>query len=419
MGQGSARPRVAVVGLGGRGLDYFASTWRRSRKVELVAVADRDPVRLARARKRLGRGLHYAGGHDELLVLDGFTAVAVATDPASHARIAGDLLRAGKDVICEKPLAETARDCARLIRSAQDHGRQLSVGFCLRFGAFFRAMKDLVDGGAIGPVRVAMAYDAVEAGARYYFHNRRRKLRSLTLEKGVHTLDIVNWIIGSVPRRVAAFGGLDYFGGDRAPTLTCDACPDQRTCPEDSFRQRDRWLPEHFDPAFKPYDPAAMPRACVFRRDIRYHDNLTAVIEYANGARATYVECHFTPAYSRRFVFIGDRGELAGDSFTGEIRVHERFTDKLRTQVVQGKGDHGGGDAGQMRAWLRALADGQPLVPEGSAGLYATAIAEAIDRSIAERRMVTIPTFREISTVPSAPRPEDRCAKPCIPRSCG
>lgn len=397
MRNSSDKPKVAVVGLGGRGLDYFAGYFARSRNVDLVAVADVNPTRRQAARERLGAGVEVLESHRALLRREEIVAVAVATDEASHAPITLDLLRAGKHVICEKPMARTAADCARMLRAARRAERYLAVGFCLRYAAFFRKMKSLVDQGAIGRVIVAIAYDAVEAGGRYYFHNRARKLKSLTLEKGVHTIDIVNWILGRVPRRVAAFGGLDYFGGRRPVTLKCPACSDQRACPEDSMKARARWLPEHFDPSFVPFDNATMPNDCVFRRDIRYNDNLVAIIDYAGGARGTYIECHFTPAYSRRFTFIGDRGELSGDSFSGRLSLHERFTDKTYRFVVQGKGDHGGGDDGQMRAWIAALRSGEPLEPDGTAGLFSTAIAEAIDRSIEEGVVVTLPAFRGIA----------------------
>lgn len=388
---GNDRLGVAVIGLGGRGLEYFAVNFQRARGVRLVAVADLDKKRRDTARNALGEGILYLHRHSDLASLDGVDAVAVATNGPTHAPITIDLLRAGKHVICEKPMADTAADCRRMIAAARKAGRQLAVGFCLRYGAFFLKMKQLVDQGAIGRVIMGTGYDAVEAGARYYFHNAGRDVGSLTLEKGVHTIDIVNWIMGSQPRRVAAFGGLNYFGGDKPRGLKCPQCPEQKTCPEDSMKQRDRWLPEHFDPAFQPYSRAAMPDDCVFRRDITYKDNLTAIIEYANGARGNYIECHFTPAYTRRFVFIGDRGEMTADSWSGRITIHERFTQKVYRLTARGRGDHGGGDAGQMKAWIKALRSGAPLEPPGETGYYATAVAEAIDASIEQGKIVTIP----------------------------
>lgn len=77
-------------------------------------------------------------------------------------------------------------------------------------------MKKILNRGDIGEVRIAYAVDNVSVGGNYYFHDRQRRadyIVSLVLEKGTHTLDLMNWFIDAQPLKVYAEGGRDVFGG--------------------------------------------------------------------------------------------------------------------------------------------------------------------------------------------------------------
>src|SRR5690606_38991010 len=51
---------------------------------------------------------------------------------------------------------------------------------------------------------------------------------------------------------------------------------------------------------------------CVYAEEVDVHDNSLAIIDYANGARISFMECMFTPEYSREFTFIGTAGKMYG-----------------------------------------------------------------------------------------------------------
>ena len=111
--------------------------------------------------------------------------------------------------------------------------KQLMVGFNMRYMNMIRTMKEIVDSGVIGEVRAVWCRHFVGFGGDFYYHDwhgTRENTTSLLLQKGSHDIDVIHWITGKYTKRVTAFGSLDYFGGDKPNDLTCDDCPEVRTC---------------------------------------------------------------------------------------------------------------------------------------------------------------------------------------------
>ena len=93
----------------------------------LVGVADVDPHRAQRANRDFEAEV-WSTDYQDFLRRDDVDVVVIATPPASHARIALDSLRAGKHVLCEKPIARSLYDAREMIRTAEETGGKLSVG---------------------------------------------------------------------------------------------------------------------------------------------------------------------------------------------------------------------------------------------------------------------------------------------------
>ena len=195
---------------------------------------------------------------------------------------------------------------------------------------------------SVGNVKLAQATDNVSVGGNYYFHNNRRQkafIKSLVLEKGTHTLDLMNWFIDSTPVRVYAEGGRDVFGGDAPNDKRCATCDEKDTCPY--FVDAGRFIMDYGE-------AVNLPDGCVWAREIDIDDNAIVSVRYANGAKLTYTECHFTPDYNRQFVLIGDKGRLTG-FYNNEqefvIRVQKRHETKVdEYHPSRAAGGPGGGD---------------------------------------------------------------------------
>ena len=81
---------------------------------------------------------------------DAIKAVIVATPPDSHHEIGLTLMKAGKNVLMEKPLAPSFRECRDLVAAASDNGVRLAVGHTKRFHPTFRLVREIVNSGQIG-----------------------------------------------------------------------------------------------------------------------------------------------------------------------------------------------------------------------------------------------------------------------------
>ena len=119
--------RVGIIGAGIIFRDHLRAFTELGDRAQVVAVADLDAERRAAAVAAAGAIEHAVADHRELLALDDVDIVTVCTPPSVHEPIVLDALRAGKIVLCEKPLAHTLEASDRIIEAARDLPGQLSV----------------------------------------------------------------------------------------------------------------------------------------------------------------------------------------------------------------------------------------------------------------------------------------------------
>ena len=121
--------------------------------------------------------------------------VDVATPNHMHAQIALAALRAGKDVLLEKPMATTIADCDAIIAAERETGRLVSVGHELRQSAQWGRIKSLVDDDAIGDplwVNINLFRNFYRSGAAGWRYDPGR-VGSWLLEEAVHYFDLALW----------------------------------------------------------------------------------------------------------------------------------------------------------------------------------------------------------------------------------
>ncbi len=367
--------RVAVLGMGKRGR-YFAKTWPDNPRCQVVACCDNNPEVLAASRRMLpDERITWYDRMDRMLGDERLDAVVVATHDKAHAAGAIAVLEAGKHLFLEKPMAQRMEDCDAIIEAWRKTDRVFMVGLELRYCSLCQIMKQILDRGDIGAVKLASAVDNVSVGGDYYFHGPRRRqdyVLSLALEKGTHTLDLMNWFIGAQPVRVYGEGGLDVFGRGAPTDLHCPQCPVNEECPyailDDAF-QMDYG------------DKVKMPDGCVWSEDADVHDNLVVTVRYDNGAKMTYSECHFTPDYNRHFTLVGTKGRMVGfynneQDFRIELTYrHSRRRDVIYPPKVEG--GHGGGDPMIQKEFLHRIEKGQRCCPGVAGARNSAAIAIA------------------------------------------
>ncbi len=193
--------RAAVIGCGDISAVHLAAI-EGMPDVELVAVCDPDASALASAQERWG----VAGfaDHRDLLALVHPDVVHVCTPHDQHADPVVDALAAGCDVVMEKPVAHMVAEAERVAAAAAAHPERV-VAVCLqnRYNATVQHVRTLLDSGELGAVLGGAATVVWHRTPEYYAAKpwrgqRRRSGGGVLINQAIHTLDLLQWLVGDV-----------------------------------------------------------------------------------------------------------------------------------------------------------------------------------------------------------------------------
>ncbi|WP_433293728.1 Gfo/Idh/MocA family protein [Actinoplanes sp. CA-030573] len=187
-----------------------------SARAEFVAVAGRDAEKAAGYAAELGIPESY-GSYEELLADDGIDAVYIPLPVALHAEWTIRALRAGKHVLCEKPLAPTAADAAACFDAADAAGRLCIEGLMWRHHPQTRLARSLLADGAIGElalIRAALTVDVPPGDIR----RTAAMGGGAALDLGCYCVSAIR-LFGGRPLRVAAEQVADTAPGARGLDL--------------------------------------------------------------------------------------------------------------------------------------------------------------------------------------------------------
>lgn len=388
--------RIGVLGMGPRGIWFGVQSFLGAdARAEIVAMCDRDPRQLAYASQQTGVECRQYAELSDMIADPDVDAIVNCTDDPDHAATSIPVLEAGKPLYLEKPMAQTVEDCDRIIDAWRRNPTVFIVGLELRYCTLFQEVRRIIDRGDIGNIKIGTVVDNVSVGGNYYFHGRDRReayVKSLILEKGTHSLDLANWFVGSHPSSVYCSSGLSVFGGDEPNTKRCRNCPDAATCPY--FIEADRFVLDYGGVARETED------LCVWAEEVDVDDNSLVVIDYENGARISYMECHFTPDYTREFMFVGDKGKLTAHYDNDQrfsIHVQKRHSTEVHSYYPpRVEGEHGGGDPLIIRRFLDLVEAGEPCAVGVEGARDSAAIAVASFESKQSRTRVDIPRVADI-----------------------
>ncbi len=192
------RIRVAVVGLGIGRMHVLAFKELRSR-YQVMAVCDVDAERAAEVAGWL-RGVRAVTDPEAIWRAEDVDVVAICTPPAQHRAQVEAALRAGKDVICEKPLVGSVREVDELAAVAAETGHTVMPVFQYRFGNGLQKLKALVEQGLTGRPYVTNIDLAWRRGADYYAAPWRGRwdteLGGVLLGHAMHLLDMAVLVLG-------------------------------------------------------------------------------------------------------------------------------------------------------------------------------------------------------------------------------
>ena len=191
--------KVCLLGFGGIARSHFKSYLKlaqRNAPVELVAICDIDPERLEACKKEFNVPIAVTD-YKELVNLPEVDAVVIGSPDQDHPEMVAAFLRAGKDVMCEKPMALSPEECEEMMRIEKETGRMLMIGQVCRFTPGFVTAKQLIDDGRIGDlIFVESEYAHNYTKARGHNDWRVVPERHGFIGGGCHAVDLLRWIAG-------------------------------------------------------------------------------------------------------------------------------------------------------------------------------------------------------------------------------
>jgi len=232
--------RLAVIGTGARGSDLLRALTTLD-GLDLIGVCDDYAPHLEQGAKYAGPQAKTYADYRKLLDELKPQAVVIAVPLYLHYQVAADCLAAGCDVFLEKTMCYTVAEARQLAAQVIASKRVFQVGLQRRANAIYKQAQAMVEAGMIGQV--------TSIKAQWHRNNswRRpvpvpkgdpdwprleRKLNwrlyqpysgGLMAELGSHQLDVVNWFLGTHPKRVFASGGIDYYrdGREVCDNISC------------------------------------------------------------------------------------------------------------------------------------------------------------------------------------------------------
>ena len=183
-----------------------------SRRVTVSAVASRDAGKARDFAKEYAIARHF-GSYEDLLADRDIDAVYVPLPNSLHAEWSIAAVRAGKHVLCEKPLAATAGEARAMFDAARQHGVHLVEGYPYLAQPQTRKLRELLAGGIIGDVRLIQAAFGFTLGPGENFRLDPRLGGGALMDVGVYPVSLARMIAGVRPTRVHAAaqwaGGID------------------------------------------------------------------------------------------------------------------------------------------------------------------------------------------------------------------
>lgn len=310
LAQGPRTPRIGVIGLGNRSRSHFEGL-KHLPEAAISALCDLDSQRIEKVNAGLPAKTTGYTDYRELIADPKVDAVVIVAPNFLHHEMVLAALRAGKDVLVEKPLALTYPQAREIVREARRRGRVVVVGMQRRFAQPDVRIRELVESGRIGAVKLityseyrgdwnpnSWQYTDPATGVKTNWRYLKKTAGSTELEMCVHSYGFIYSLVKSPLARLSASGSASHYPGRE----TRDIC--------------------------------------------------AVLVDFQNGARLQHSLCMFAQGVGRTCAIIGERGsiELAASQLTvrsggkpqteelttsddpPEVQLYREFFDSIRTR---------------------------------------------------------------------------------------
>jgi predicted dehydrogenase len=345
-----SKVRLGIVGLGNMGATHASNILAgKVPGLELGAVVDVDPARPARF-----PDVKSFATLDDMAASGTIDAVLIATPHFDHTTLGIKALRAGLHVLVEKPVSVHKADVERLVAAHTNPKQVFAAVFNQRTDPFYLAIRDLIRNGELGQVRrVNWIITNWFRTEHYYASGGWRATWAgegggVLLNQCPHNLDLFQWLFG-MPQRVRAHCGFGRY------------------------------------------------------HDIEVEDDVTAFLEYADGATGTFITSTGEAPGTNRLEITGENGKVVYES--DQIRfdrnerpmtefsrtVPEAFARPITMETRVAAPDHGGQHVEILQNFTDAILDGKPLIAPASEGIHSVELANAMLMSAWTGETVSLP----------------------------
>ena len=226
--KGDSMVKIGIIGCGKIAQVRHIPEYLDNKSAQLIGFFDVNQERAADIASQYG-GRAYKS-YQALLADPSIDALSVLTPNFTHAEIAIAALRAGKHVLCEKPMATTLADCEAMAAAARETGRKLMIGQNQRLAAAHQKARELLQAGAIGEVitfQTGFSHSGADQwsidGRSSWFMDRSRSCFGAMADLGVHKTDLMVYLLGSpIVQASAVIGTLQKKYPDGTPITVDD-----------------------------------------------------------------------------------------------------------------------------------------------------------------------------------------------------
>ncbi|ANE45319.1 dehydrogenase [Paenibacillus swuensis] len=301
--------------------------------VVIVGIADENRSRVEDVLNRYQ--LPYYENYHDLLATD-VDAVVICSENAYHAQMTIDAARAGKNVLCEKPLGISVQEMERMIEVCKENDVQLMTAFPCRYLAAVVQAKKAIDDGEIGNIVAIKGTNRGSFPQPEWFADKTLSGGGAVMDHTVHVMDLMNWFLGSRVVEVHAYAESLFYG--------------------------------------KKIDDSGMVH-------VKFDNGVFAVLDPSWSRTASY------PTWGDvTMEIVGTKGVLSIDSFAQKNVVYSEETGKGEWSYW---GDNM--DLYMLKAFVQAILDGNPVPISGEDGLRSVEVALGAYESATLGRPVTLP----------------------------
>ncbi|WP_461788336.1 Gfo/Idh/MocA family protein [Pedobacter sp.] len=379
-----------TLGAGNRGNVYGGYAAKFPNDLKIIGVAEPNAFRNDRYAKihSIAQENRFNTWEDVFKRPKFADAIIISTPDDLHYAPCMKALEMGYDILLEKPIAPTEKECRDILALAKKNGRIVAVCHVLRYAPYFVKMKELIAKGAVGRVLSVQHLEPIEhthmahSYVRGNWHNSK-KTTPILLAKSCHDLDIIKWVLNKPSKEIVAMGDLTWFKKENAPagsTPRCtDGCKVERECPYSAIKAYHDKLSRIsvLDVPLELKDKADKQKyvleklktsdygRCVYRMDNDQPDHYITNIQFADGITASFSMEAFTAYHGRRTRIFGAMGDMVGDMeelVVTDFKTGEQVKFKPKAEDVEGytNSGHGGGDWFLVRDFVQAVAHQDP-----------------------------------------------------------